>query len=228
MRYINILILIFFVAGCNQNNTTPAVTDTSTVKKKADTIVAAKPDTAITKKDVTDSAALAPNDTALLALSRQIFTVLKEKNYTKLVSFIYPGWHIRFSPYGHIDTLTDQAFSADTLLRWNKTQQKVYWGKYDGTGDSIKLGTKDYFKKFVYDADFLHADEKSVNQLMHNGGIFTNLQAMYPGCSFIHFYVAGTNPKYTGMDWKGLVLVFKKDGNGKAWLVGVVHDQWRV
>lgn len=220
MRYIYTILLYSSLSTCNQNNTTSTPPKTDSVSIKIDS--------SISKTVSVDSGTFwLKDDTSLFILSDKILHSLKTKNYTTLAASIHPGWKVRFSPYGHIDTLHDQTLDAEKLLLLEKNQQKIFWGNYDGSGDSIKLSLKEYFKKFVYDVDFLNAKQKASNNFITNGGSFSNIKSIYPTAGFTHYYFSAINPKYNGMDWKGLVLIFKKE-NGKIWLIGVVHDQWRV
>jgi hypothetical protein len=50
---------------------------------------------------------------------------------------------------------------------------------------------------------------------------------VYRGDSYSEFYFPGFDPKYDGMDWRALRLVFKKE-NEKLYLVGIIHDQWTI
>ena len=132
---------------------------------------------------------------------------------------------IRFSPYGFIDTLRDKKLSIQQLIKFTKTQQKIHWGLYDGTGAPIDLTVSKYFDKFVYDADFLKAKKISTIEMTGKGTSFEKLQQIYPDLHFTEFYFPGFTAKYDGMDWKSLKLIFKKD-NGRYFLVGIIHGQW--
>lgn len=225
LHLINVFTLLalftFSIAACNQNTQQKATYEEDTsVQQHNDTQVNAP----INK--TTDSILNQKNDTLLYGLSTDILTYLKTKNYKQLAALIHPDG-VRFSPYGNIDTGHDKKLSATQLLSLSESSKKVLWGNYDGSGDPIKLSLADYFKKFVYDADFLNTKEKSINSFINNDSRFTNLRLVYPSGSFVLYHIPGINPKYSGMDFKTLVIVFKKE-NGKAWLVGVVHDQWRA
>ena len=219
MRYVYKIVLIILIVSCNESNTQPAPPPADSIVKKMDSVIA--------KPVITDSVVWVKDDTALINLSGQILRSLKAKNYKALAALIHPAWGVRLSPYGHVDTLHDKILSAEKLYQLAKSPKKISWGNYDGTGDSIKLSVADYFKKFVFDVDFLTAKDKSINSFVNNDSSFTNLRSAYPSGGFTQFHIPGINPKYSGMDFKTLILVFKKE-NEKAWLVGVVHDQWRA
>jgi hypothetical protein len=212
--------LCLLVAGCNQNDSTKKISkyDSSTISKDS-----------IAKKISTknDTVSVMKNDTALMNLSVSILKYLKIKDIKKLAEFIDSSSPVRFSPYGYVDTLHDKKLSAKELMAYSKNQKKIHWGIYDGTGYPINLSLNKYFEKFVYDMDFLNAKQKSINKIISGGSTYNNLVSIYPDCDFTQFYFPGSEAKYNGMDWKALVLVFKKDG-GIYYLVGLIHDQWRI
>ncbi len=166
-------------------------------------------------------------DSLVLPLTAQVLTLISQKDYSKLASFIHPVQGIRFSPYSYVDTTADIKLTAAEFLKQvsNKKQAKLNWGYYDGSGEPITLTINDYFKKFVYDADFLHAENTSLNKMLGQGNSLNNLQAIYPNCIFTESYFKGFDKQYDGMDWRSLKLVYKKEGD-KLYLVAIIHDQW--
>ncbi len=168
-------------------------------------------------------------DSSVLELSKEILTLVKEKDYYSLAKYIHPLHGIRFSPYAYVDTVNDQRFSRSKFKTAVKRRDyDIYnWGSYDGTGDPILLTAKKYFKRFVYDADFLNAEKTSLNQKLVSGNTISNLEEIYPGCVFTESYFSGFDEKYSGMDWRSLRLVYKLY-NGKYYLVGIRHDEWTI
>ncbi|MDZ4757017.1 MAG: hypothetical protein SGJ10_02605 [Bacteroidota bacterium] len=169
----------------------------------------------------------ADNDMTFLVLTKQILTILKSKNYKMLSYFIHPTIGLRFSPYAHIDTTSDITFTTNNFLDKTIQQNKFNWGSYDGSGDKILLTIENYFKQFVYSADFLNADKTSLNKIIGVGNSSNNLETIYKNCNFTESYFAGFDKKLDGMDWCCLRLVYKKY-NSKNYLIGIVHDQWTI
>jgi hypothetical protein len=169
----------------------------------------------------------ATNDSLLLSLTKQVLQVVKGRRYKDLTPYIHPVSGIRFSPYAYIDTASDQQFTKASWPKALKSQAPLTWGSYDGSGDAITLTLPGYFRKFVYDVDFLNAEQVSVNKMIGGGNSLNNLEAAYPGCHFTESYFSGFDKKLEGMDWRTLRLVFKKLGN-RYYLVGIVHDQWTI
>jgi hypothetical protein len=177
----------------------------------------------------TKTVALSPanKDSVLMDLTKKILTVFKMQQYGKLDSFIHPTEGVRFSPYATVE-VSDKKFSKEkfsALVTGNKNK-KLNWGNYDGSGDPILLTPNEYFKKFVYDADFLHAEKTGINPVFKEGNSINNIKDFYENCDFTESYFSG-NKKTNGMDWRSVRLVFKEI-DGKYYLVGVVHDQWTI
>jgi len=187
MKYIALLILPILLAACNQNDR----------NKKADTPVSN--DSLPGKKDSLPGNTT-PDSNLLMQTSVEVLKAIKERDYTALGKFIHPASGIRFSPYGFIDSSIHRLFTTAKFLKAAKSQQRLFWGIQDGSGDSIKMTMNQYFGKFVYDVDFLNAEEKSVNRFLKSGNSLNNLQEIYPGAIFTEFYFSGFDAKYAGMD----------------------------
>jgi hypothetical protein len=168
------------------------------------------------------------NDVSVvLNLTTEVLTAVRNKDYKIFAEYIHPMLGVRFSPYAYIDTTKHVIFTHDKFLEQIKTHNKVHWGTYDGSGDSILLTIEEYFAHFVYDADFLNAQKTSLNKMIGGGNSLNNLPSVYKGCDFTESYFSGFEKKFDGMDWRCLRLVFKKH-IGKFYLVGIVHDEWTI
>lgn len=167
-------------------------------------------------------------DSSLTGLTKEVLTIFKNKEYSKLDSFIHPMEGVRFSPYASVNPSTDKQFSPEEFQRLvtaNKSK-KVNWGEYDGSGDPILLTPQEYFKKFVYDANFVHPEKYGVNNVIKTGNSVNNLKSVYKESDFTESNFSGTK-NGGGLDWKSVRLVFKQL-NGRYYLVGIVHDQWTI
>jgi len=178
-------------------------------------------------KTVNNSELQTTNDSVLLDLTKEILTAIKEKDYKKLTEYIHPEDGIRFSPYGFIDTANDVTATPSTFRLNAYINKKRIWGYFDGSGDTIKMTSKEYFKRFVYDADFLNAEKTSLNQCLGGGNSQNNILVIYDGLPFTESYFSGFDEKFGGMDWRALRLVFK-EYEGKYYLVAIVHDEWTI
>lgn len=160
---------------------------------------------------------------AIKAITKDILINIKNQDYEDLLNYFHPDLGVRFSPYGFIDTAKNVKLNSDQFAEGIKSNKKFTWGYADGSGDPIELTIPEYFKKFVYDADFLNAEKTVVNQMIGSGNSLNNLEKIYPDALYTENY----NPGKSEMDWKALKLIFKKDA-GKFYLIGIVHDQWTI
>ena len=211
---LSLFILVILLFACNNQDNNKSIADTFVTQQ--DTLI---------KKD--EPAVITNDSTVLNQLASTILKSCKEKDFTLLSSFIHPVAGLRFSPYAYVDTIAHQRLSAQALRNLASSKQKIKWGFFDGSGDTILLDLAGYFNRFVYDKDFMAAPKRSLNKILGGGNSLNNLNKIYPGCDFMEFYFPGTNPKYGGMDWKTLRLVFKKEKD-KTWLVGIIHDEWTI
>jgi len=208
MKQVIVCILLSAFFSCNSKQNKQSSADTASIPKQQPVII---------------------NDSMALPLSNEILTAVKNKNYEKFTSFIDSTEGIRFSPYEYIDTANDKTFTVQQFLNYaiDKKNVKFTWGVYDGSGEKIILTVDEYFKKFVYDADFLNAPQINLNKTVSAGNSLNNIDSVYKNCVYVEFYFPRFDKKYEGMDWRSLKLVFKKAGN-KLNLVAIIHDQWTI
>lgn len=243
MQSIFKIFLFILAVSCNQNDSSK--TNRKTESKRNDSIlnhilpnkdsirtqqnlVTINSDSAIIEvQNYTDSIRNRINEKSLITLSAKILRCLKEEDYTCLAEFVHPKLGVRFSPYAYIDTTMDQLLSKKNLIALGKSQKRIKWGLDDATERPIKLSINNYIKMFVYDVDFLNAEKKAVNKFLGGGNSLNNLKEVYHGSDFAEFYFSGFDPKFSGMDWRSLRLVFK-DYKKKSYLVAIVHDQWTI
>jgi hypothetical protein len=209
-------ILILMLIACNQNDSKKS--NNSAVSSPAKDSVSNEADTTVVAQTKVDS--------SLLLLSDTILGLFKNQDLAHLASYIHPQSGIRFSPYGVTDTSKDQRFSAKELSALTSNKKTVKWGIFEGSGEPIKLNVREYFKRFVYDVEFINAEKKSINKIIGPDSSSSNITSIYPDHEFVQFYFSGFKKQYEGMDWKSLVLVFKKE-NTRRYLVAVIHDQWK-
>ena len=189
-----------------------------------------KTDSLLKIKNFQDSVRLIRRkDSILLKTTQNILTMLKNKNYSAFANFIHPIEGIRFSPYGFVDTVYDIKLTKQKFINeaGKPVQDMIIWGKFDGTGDPLKMTLNNYMRRFVYDVDFVKPEKRSVNEFIGAGNSLNNLELVYRNCDFTESHFSGFDKKYAGMDWKSLRLVFKVRDR-KFFLVGIVHDEWTI
>lgn len=203
-----LVICIASLFSCSQN------------KNKETTDVAVSTDTL-----VTEPVPEVNMDTLLVESGKKVLFALHEKNYDAFSDQFEENRAIRFSPYGYVDTITNKRFTKAEFDQLIAADQKIYWGSYDGSGDSILLTGKQYINKFVYNANFLKAEKMAIDSFIGSGNSLNNLKTIYPGARFIEYHFSGFDKKYGGMDWTSLRLVFREI-NRSYKLIAIVHDQW--
>lgn len=156
-----------------------------------------------------------------------VMNALKNKDMNQLAAWVHSEKGLRFSPYAHVDTKNDLVFSKDEVEGLMNDSTKRVWRTFAGSGDLIELTFADYYKRFVYDADFIQTAEIAVNKGLGQGTMINNLNEVYPKeqYDFVEYHIKGIDPSVEGMDWRSLRLVFEKIGEDHA-LVGIIHDQW--
>ena len=224
MKELFALFLVFtLIYSCKSGKNEPKAEDADTGYVNLDEIP-----NSLKIKPVPDSIATFVNkDSVLRSLTKKVFSLIRDKKYAALDSLIHPEKGIRFSPYSYI-TAADKNFSRKefTSLFGKNKNSRITWGAYDGSGDPIVLTAPEYFKKFVYDGNYVHPEKLQVNKIIGKGNTTNNIHSYYKGNDFTESYFSGSR-KYDGQDWKSVRLIFKEI-NGKFYLVGVVHDQWTI
>ncbi len=157
----------------------------------------------------------------------QVVQLLKDKNMKKVATFVHPEHGVRFSPYGYIDVDQDLVFSKEEVAGLWENEQVYHWGYFDGKGDPIEKTFADYYDRFVYDADYVHAEEKAVDERLGHGNTLDNTKEIYPDGTVVEYHFSGFEEQYEGMDWRSLRLVLIEE-NDKWYLVSVIHDEWTI
>lgn len=160
----------------------------------------------------------------IAARSQQVLRAIRRRDIRQLSSFVHPTKGLRFSPYVYVQQ-GDRMFTrwqVGTLFRNNR---RYLWGEQDGSGDPIRLTARQFFNRYIYDKDFLRARAVNYNTVAGRGNTTNNVLDFYPQAITVEYYLPGTNPRYGGMDWGSLWLVFEKMGN-QWYLVGLVSDEW--
>lgn len=232
MKNITKLILIFLLISCNDSDSTKKksnlVTHTSISSESENILTNPEPTSVIKNPEKKiDTPIKSKIDTVLLMnVSSEILKYIKEKNYKKFALFIHPKDSIRFSPYAYVDTVDNLSLSFEQFIQLVKQNKAIDWNSaWDPDMDPEIFTVDQYFKKYVYDVDFLNAELKSINDYHSQGTDLNNINQIYSDCTVVEFFFSGFEEKYEGMDFRALHLVFKMENN-KPFLVGIVHDEW--
>lgn len=156
-----------------------------------------------------------------------VLAAIKDYDMEKLSQVIHPEKGVRFTPYAYVDASKDLVFSSDEIKSIGEDTKKYLWGSYDGSGEPIELTFSDYYKKFIYDADFINAKEVGYNKILGKGNSLNNSFEFYKNSIIVEYHFPGIDPLYNGIDWRSLRLVFEKM-NDNWYIVGIIHDQWTI
>ncbi len=166
-------------------------------------------------------------DSVLKEMTKEVFTLIRDKKYQALDSLIHPEQGVRFSPYSYVSH-SDKKFSREEFAQlFGKNRRvKINWGNYDGSGDPIILTATEYFRRFVYDTNYVHPEQLMVNHVIGKGNTTNNIHSYYGGADFTESFFSGSR-KNEPVDWRSVRLVFAEK-DGKYYLIGVIHDQWTI
>ena len=162
----------------------------------------------------------------LVSFGWQVLDVIRRYDYNQLANLVHPDHCLRLSPYSYL--AEDDLVICPAELREIKFSDEYYtWGKYDGTGDPIKLKFGEYHTYYIYDAHYFRPEIVGFNVKVSAGNAINNINEVYPDGLLIEYYFSGSDPQYLGMDWSSLTLVFVKD-NQTWYPVAIVHGQWTI
>ena len=161
--------------------------------------------------------------------AKNVILAIKSRKMDVLAKYVDPERGLRFSPYAfvHIGDKEDIVFSASQIKQFFSDRSKYVWGVYNGSGEPIEMTPEEYFNRFVYNVDFATAKSISYNKILGHGNVVENQFTVYPKSIIVEYYFPGFDPKYEGMDWQSLRLVFERS-KGVWYLIGIIHNEWTI
>ena len=160
------------------------------------------------------------------ARASEVLEALSDRDMERLSALIHPVKGVRFSPYAFVSD-SDLVFTSELLAGLLSDPTEYLWGAYDGTGYPIEMTFEKYYAQFVYDRDYINAEQIGYNKRIGFGNSIDNSLDYYPGANVVEYHFSGFDPDFGGMDWSSLRLVFQQEGS--VWyLVGVIHDAWTI
>jgi hypothetical protein len=155
--------------------------------------------------------------------ARQTILALKERDMQQLARLVHPQQGVVFSPYGFVGE-ERLSFKAEQLPGALNDPTIYTWGSYDGSGEPIDLSFDAYFKRFVYSQDFAQAPQIAYNRIIREG---YHADQFDPNSIMVEYHFPGFDPRFEGMDWESLRLVFQQ-AEQRWYLVGIIHNQWTI
>lgn len=150
------------------------------------------------------------------------YQLLAAENYSELAFFSSEG--ILFSPYPYIHIETAQVLTPSEL---EENKEPLFWGYFDGSGDSILLTIPAYRERFLSTLNRTDAFEviSGPENPIARGNSLVNLSEVFPGASFVEYYWEPSEEGY--LDWQGLLFIIEVS-NDKYYLKGLVNNQWTI
>lgn len=165
---------------------------------------------------------------SLAGMEHQVITALKNREMMKLASLVHPEKGIRFSPYPYVDTRSDLIFTSEKLKNFFKDTKQYVWGYYDHNGMPIRMTTREYFDNYIFDGDYSTADEVNYNATIGRSLTVSNIFEVYPRSIVVEFGKDQPSSTSEERDWRSIRLVFEKNEDTKWYLVGILHDRWKI
>ena len=217
------LLMASLLSGCNLASTEAKPTSNATATPSLEFVEPVSPTAPIAIYTVTPAAPI-PTEQVLLDRSAEVVSALKDKDMTRLSTYVDPQLGLRFSPYAAVKD-TDLVFPLETVAGLMSDSTVFTWGAYQATGEPIELTFADYYAKFIYDVDFTNAPQVALNHRLGVSTTLDNSHEFYTNAMIVEYYFPGFDPQLEGMDWRSLRLVFQQS-NDTWYLVGIIHDQW--
>ena len=222
-----VLALMLALSACATNNQTSLEEQLKEKDEKIATLENEKRELEEKIEELEGNKGDESSEADLLKRALHVIELIGNKDMENLSNYVHPTKGLRFSPYDFIDAKSYVVFTKEEVAKLNENTKVYTWGNYDGTGEPIKLSFNDYYEKFIYDVNFANPHMIGSNTIIGKGNTISNIEEVYPDGNFIEFYFSGIDPKYEGMDWRSLKLVFEQE-NGVWYLVGIIHSQWTI
>jgi hypothetical protein len=171
-------------------------------------------------------------------ISREVALLVKTKDFVSLSDFVDEELGLFFSPYYSFSESQGRRFTKEEVRTFFIDTKKNLWGYQDGSGQEILLTNNEYFNQYIYSSDFISTGKESLNHSLANGNtpsldeVINNVykSQILNGNEifYIEYYISGFDPKYEGMDWQSLALIFVNKGNNQWKIVGIMHSQWTI
>ncbi|PTW01767.1 hypothetical protein C8C76_104121 [Halanaerobium saccharolyticum] len=159
--------------------------------------------------------------------AENVIQAIAAKDFAEVAEYVHPKKGLRFTPYTYVREEKDVVMTKEEVSDFFEDDKKYLWGSYDGSGKEIRLTPAEYYHEFIYTANFIKAEEIGYNEVLSSGNMLENQFEVYDNPIIVEYYFSGFKPKFEGMDWQSLRLVFEKyQGDWK--LTGIIHNQWTI
>ncbi|MDQ3755201.1 MAG: hypothetical protein M3371_10775 [Acidobacteriota bacterium] len=156
--------------------------------------------------------------------TRGVISALQRRDMRRLATFVHPTRGVRFSPSPSVSPSDAILTRGELVSAWRDRRPDV-WGETEA--GEINVTFQQYFAEYVYARDFARVRQVSYNRPRSHGNNSNTLRDNYPQAILVEYHSPGRDPRFDGMDWQSLWLVFERAG--RDWyLVGIAHDEWAI
>lgn len=159
--------------------------------------------------------------------ANNVLAALKSGNWQGFASYVHPEKGVRFTPYTRVKLDSDAVMQPTDVAEAFASEKQRNWGVWDGTGKPLILEFSDYYKRYIWNQNYIEAPIKIWNQPCIRGNSLDNASEAYPDAHIVEYHFPGFDPQYNGMDWSSLRLALEKY-NSEWRIVGLIHDEWTI
>ncbi|MEO8637420.1 MAG: hypothetical protein ABI430_00775 [Candidatus Taylorbacteria bacterium] len=158
--------------------------------------------------------------------AKEVLVAFKNKDYQKLENLTSSDG-LSWNEVPNLD-LTKNDILTSEISNIPNNPQKYLFGYTDGKGDPIYLTISEYLSIWIYNHDYASAPEVGVNKILDGGSNSVNTILQDSGNrTVVAYHFKGFDPKFGGMDWTTLYLVFDLQ-NGEYKLRGIAKNNWTI
>ncbi len=153
-------------------------------------------------------------------IAKKAMNALKAKDYVAFSTTIHPALGVRFSRYGMV-AAADVPILPGQFIGNIRDKTILPWGTEENSKTQIRMDITTYIDTFLYDADFLKANQISFNGSAGKGNTIELMQKNYVNDKYLEYYLSDAfaeNP-----EWKTLTFVFDNYKN-QYYIVGMIHN----
>jgi len=155
-----------------------------------------------------------------------LLTLVSHADYAALSARACEGGALAFAPYArNLSTLDLTHLSAAELRSFTVSKRVYDWGRYDGSGDSIRLTPMAFHRRFVWDINYgkrARPQRLDSAQLRESSDLAAVAQA-FPGAEAI-IYRYGGDERIDRKDARELILVGRPRSGGWC-LLALTHSE---
>ncbi len=161
----------------------------------------------------------------ILVTAKLVLSALRTRDYQRLEELTSPnGLTLNLNP--NLDLRTIHAKKDDVSEL--KTATATYlFGYTDGKGDPINMTTAQFIDRWIYTHDYEKAPQVGVNKILGQGNSLNSIIEDVSPREFVAFHYPEIDPKYEGMDWTTIYLIFDKAGSQYK-LRAIAKDNWTI